>query len=436
MSSRKPFKRWNSRPLVFEPLAARLVLSMGNPLSAAIGVDLHEAAAYALEHGRDYRPPEIAESRAPKPAGYEFERGGLRGDFGLPVVGPPVFATTSWIAPTVWIVIVVDVPAPLRASTMSQEAPPPHREAEGLMSPNMAPLVAAMGGVSSSQFSSPAGNASTSVAANALATPVWLAGTTQSQQVATSLAAVQGTPWLPNSPLDQIPRVDNSPSRNMLVPDDSRASEGGLIELENPRAARPKPDDEAIGDLRGRRKLDKELAALEWVWSELGNGLKSANEILAKAHAARQRVPAEQQLAAEEQRTTLAGEGGMIELAADSGIVAVVPHALPAPDRAPIDAMEMTMAAGVALFQAFELGTGPGGNERSASIEAGPTASDKIPQENAAADDAGQPLNRAAIFAGAALVPLAMRARRSSDEGKKTGRMSEILRRLGFHAVE
>jgi hypothetical protein len=404
-----------------------MVLSLGHPIGAAFGPDSgpgwHEANGGFAERIREHQPSPIAEVRAPWGGGHGFERDPI----GRAPFAPPLIVTTPLLAPSaVWIVIVVDVGSPLSGSSGSHDGGPPSRGTSGTASQQIAPLAAAaaLGGLSAPQFSSAAGDAQATSSTPSPPVPVWVASATGvEQEIAQTFSTVPTMPWLHSGGSDAAPRVESAPTeRDMLAPDGPHSSEGGFIELDPERQTGPNSaeQDDPLDELGSRRKrAQQERAALEWVWSELDRALKNANEVLSNANAARKPASAE---------PMLAREGGMIELAVDGAAIPSTP--MPAASR-PLDAVELSMEAGVALYQAFELGTAPG----EAAEPSGPAASagDGVSQvPGATADDGGETLTKRAAFVGAALVPLVVRGRSSSDDAKKPGWLNEMLRRLGL----
>lgn len=469
MSGRKQAQRRDSRRLGFESLAPRMVLSV-NPLGLAAGPGSYEAAAFARMQGHEQRAWETVETSVASP----LDRSAMHQDFGRvspggfgrgtesfqynvgqPLIGQTLIVAGPQIAPgTRWVLSIEFAGGALQIPLVSYESASyesasyesamssgqgmpyqsaaPHVDVHSSLPPGIAPLaaIATLGAPGSPQSTAAAGNGSPSGTAGSLTAPAWLASVAQTlQNGADRLAVSPGATWSPTGRTDRTQQNDLSQTPgNLLVPDDSRTSEGGLIELETGRATRPTPvwDDEPLGELRKKRLLgEEELAAFEWVWAELGQALKSANEALANANSAERRVADDPQVVAAQGHKILAGEGGMIELAVDSAVVDVIQRAPVAPPSVPAGALEMPLEAGVALFQAFELGTVPG--ESDTSLEAGAPVFDEAPQDSAASDDAGETHEqRAAMVAGAALVPLAMRAR-ATDKVKTTQRRRRTL---------
>jgi hypothetical protein len=168
------------------------------------------------------------------------------------------------------------------------------------------------------------------------------------------------------------------------------------------------------------------LAALEHIWSQLGEALETANKALARANAATRALPDHAEIAqAKPQSVDM--EGGMVELAVDSAFAAVTAS----PKLATPDPGALTIEAGVALFQAFELGTGPGAND--GSPETADAGLEGLPEGSAAVDESDETLDqRAALSAGAVLtvLPFALRCKGSEQEQKQSRRLTRVFRWL------
>jgi hypothetical protein len=406
-----------------------MVLSATGPLGLALPPRVLDAVAYASEPSREEAFAAFAETRSasrfdglplvrndfgrPQPGEYGWFSG-WRGDFRPPIVAQ------SWAADTMWIVVVVDVPSAPQMSLAINEPHQPVRPPGDGPGPNVAALAAMLGGAAQRPAPSTPIIAAQSAGVDSVA-PMWFASATQDSPDAAPFSTVSAS-WTAADESDAA-RADAAPTpHNLLVPDPAADAEGGLIELEEPRD-RHSVDDAVSA--RKRRLAVESLAALEWVWSELGSALAPLESAKLPVAESPEAAP---QVATAPQAIALDGEGGMIALAVDGAAVPGGYQPTPALPRAPHDAGPLAVEAGVALFQAFELGEAPGAGDESGSL--GASLSDELPQENAAADDAGEPLqHRAAIGAAAiATLPVAIRRRKAED---LRAALEARLRRLG-----
>ncbi|MGD9720497.1 MAG: hypothetical protein AB7O59_21945 [Pirellulales bacterium] len=224
--------------------------------------------------------------------------------------------------------------------------------------------------------------------------------------------------------------------RTLLAPREDR--EGGLIELDVPEEATVGPAEEADGDgtpaVPKRNRRSQDLANRPDQWSDLRDALEefSRQQMLLEHDAA-----ARETRARHDKHSNTAGatfdEGGAIELAAGGSatpVAAAVAEALP-----PL-AIDVTMDAGVALFQAFELSSELPPAEMALPVapivpqaDAAPapkSASEETPAD-AEADSQGP--HRAALGAGLiAAVPISLarwRARQQTHERAKSGAPDE-----------
>ncbi len=216
------------------------------------------------------------------------------------------------------------------------------------------------------------------------------------------------------------PRIDSAPDASRA---DSRADHdlvdpnGGLIELDTSRDLGSIVPGEALrGDaLRPRKGLRLEAPGqVDRFWDEVFEMLAEDNEAASEVAKALKRAP---QPLASQPAAALYDDGGTIELAAGAE------HS-PATDRGALPIgpghadVEITMDAGVALYQAFEMLGVPA---EGATIEAAPPpAVDVPPAQDSKAEAAPveeSPYRAASVGLGVlAALPFAIRRKRITDE--------------------
>jgi hypothetical protein len=385
MTNRRRFAvpaRRAGRRLVFESLDARVALSVGPAPSFDHAFDNHFAGGPAREA---HLGPTIERSfPGMESARWSDPRRGLAPGGPGAGYGGTVFTA---LPPGGWIVVVevvvlpqAQAPLPLHETPTMRPTSPGGPRADASFAalsqnlPGSAPAALAI-----------AGNLEPAGAIEPISVASFLTnGTAATPETAKSFDASAGMSLLPAPRIDESPVRDSRPAADaMLEPlsPDAADGEGGLIELEDaPNEERPSPQrldgDSATEDARGSEDAaDLQGPRSEWLSKE-----ESQDEPQSPADAI-ERI-ADVQCDA---------EGGMIELAAPGEVVDVPQTVYAAGDRAHgDDDLPGAMEAGVALFQAFELGTGSDAGQAARDSATAPAAdrpgkSDRAEHPDAAA---------------------------------------------------
>lgn len=426
------------RSLAFEALDARVVLSAAGAAAVNLEIGVQLNAVVSIERppvqpfvdaGAPWRealgerPGDLRANGAPSGiGGYGHDRD-MRGGFAPPplLTALGAFQPGFAIAPgAIWVVVV---------DFINTAPPPPPVAHDAIRFPALGALESTADATSfaATALNQLSSRATTSAATGIAGLSSSLTSTGQSTQ-SSSPTSNGSAPfsWMPASPVvpSRGDETTTAPSA-MLTTEPRDAGEpplaDGLIELETPGAENRKlllEEEEPYGD--DARRLE-DAAILEWLRSE------GFDAVAGEEEPAEDATPAERETAdaaADHRRqasdraaNALDTEGGMIELAVEDANGDVPNPAYAAASRENLDVADVGMEAGVALFQAFELGTAPGEADGSSAAEA---TAESPPAEAKPATEASN--RQAATLTGIGLavaVPLAVERRRRGSHAEK-----------------